>query len=72
MTTTATFPTSGAYVDALQDTARCFPDPELAGCVIRADKFGLPRPISGNFASVFTADTAPGRRLAIKCRRPPL
>lgn len=67
MTTTATFPTSGAYVDALQDTARCFPDPELAGCVIRTDKFGLPRPISGNFASVFTADTASGRKLAIKC-----
>jgi hypothetical protein len=67
VTATATFPTSGAYVDALQDTARCFPDPELAGCVIRTDKFGLPRPISGNFASVFTAETVAGRRLAVKC-----
>ena len=67
MTTTATFPTSGAYVDALQDTQRCFPDPELVGCTIRTDKFGLPRPISGNFASVFTADTTSGRRLAVKC-----
>ena len=59
--------TMGAYVDALQDTRRCFPDPELAGCLIRTDRFGLPRPISGNFASVFTADTASGRRLAVKC-----
>ncbi|MBS2964942.1 phosphotransferase [Actinocrinis puniceicyclus] len=67
MATMATFPTSGAYVDALQDTGRCFVDPELAGCVIRTDRFGLPRPISGNFASVFTADTAGGRRLAVKC-----
>jgi hypothetical protein len=67
VTTTATFPTSGAYVDALQDTQRCFTDPELVGCVIRTDRFGLPRPISGNFASVFTADTTTGRRLAIKC-----
>ncbi len=67
MTQTVTFPTSGAYVDALQDTKRCFPDPELAGCLIRTDKFGLPRPISGNFASVFTADTTSGRRLAVKC-----
>lgn len=67
MTSTATFPTSGAYVDALQDTRRCFTDPELVGCVIRTDRFGLPRPISGNFASVFTADTTTGRRLAIKC-----
>ncbi len=67
MTTTATFPTSGAYVDALQDTQRCFTDPELVGCTIRTDRFGLPRPISGNFASVFTADTVAGRRLAIKC-----
>lgn len=67
MTTTATFPTSGAYVDALQDTQRCFSDPELVGCAIRTDRFGLPRPISGNFASVFTAETASGRRLAVKC-----
>lgn len=67
MTATATFPTSGAYVDALQDTRRCFTDPELADCVIRTDRFGLPRPISGNFASVFTADTTTGRRLAVKC-----
>jgi len=62
-----TFPSSGAYVDALQDTRRCFVDPELVGCTIRTDRFGLPRPISGNFASVFTADTTAGRRLAIKC-----
>jgi hypothetical protein len=62
-----TFPSSGAYVDALQDTRRCFVDPELVGCTIRTDRFGLPRPISGNFASVFTADTTSGRRLAIKC-----
>lgn len=62
-----TFPSGGAYVDALQDTRRCFVDPELVGCTIRTDRFGLPRPISGNFASVFTADTTTGRRLAIKC-----
>src|SRR5262249_39997059 len=67
VTPPATFPTSGAYVGALQDTQRCFTAPELVGCVIRTDRFGLPRPISGNFASVFTADTTTGRRLAIKC-----
>ena len=67
MSTVVTFPSSGAYVDALQDTQRCFVDPELVGCTIRTDRFGLPRPISGNFASVFTADTTGGRRLAIKC-----
>jgi hypothetical protein len=67
MSTVVTFPSSGAYVDALQDTRRCFVDPELTGCTVRTDRFGLPRPISGNFASVFTADTTSGRRLAIKC-----
>ena len=67
MTTTVTFPTSGAYADALQDTRRCFPDPELAGCEIRLDRFGIPRAISGNFASVFRARTAAGRDVAIKC-----
>lgn len=67
MTNATTFPTSGAYVDALQDTRRCFIDPELVAATIRTDRFGLPRPISGNFASVFTAQTTAGRRLAVKC-----
>jgi uncharacterized coiled-coil protein SlyX len=63
----ATYPTGADYVEALQDTWRCFRDPELIGCSVRTDNFGIPRPISGNFASVFMAHTATGRKLAIKC-----
>jgi hypothetical protein len=67
MSAIATYPTGADYVEALQDTWRCFRDPELIGCSVRTDNFGIPRPISGNFASVFMAETAGGRKLAIKC-----
>ena len=67
MTTTATHPTGADYVLALQDTRHCFRDPELAGCAVRADALGLPRAISGNFASVFRGETVAGRAVAIKC-----
>jgi hypothetical protein len=66
-TAIAAFPSGGDYVDALQDTARCFRDPHLVGCSIELTKLHLPRAISGNFASVFVATTAQGRRFAVKC-----
>jgi hypothetical protein len=67
VSTLATYPTGADYVEALQDTRRCFNDPELVGCSVRTNSLGIPRPISGNFASVFTAETAGGRKLAVKC-----
>ncbi|HWO66657.1 MAG TPA: hypothetical protein VNO31_42170 [Umezawaea sp.] len=61
------FPSGAAYVEALQNTALCFDDPELKGARVELDKLHRPRAISGNFASVFSVTAANGRRYAIKC-----
>jgi hypothetical protein len=61
------FPSGAAYVEALQNTALCFDDPELKGASVELDKLHRPRAISGNFASVFSVTAVNGRRYAIKC-----
>lgn len=61
------FPSGGKYVEALQNTNLCFRDPDLKGARPAFDGLGLPRPISGNFASVFSLTTSSGRRYAVKC-----
>lgn len=62
------YPSGADYVEALQNPGVCFRDEKLKLSQVRLDKLGRPRPISGNFASVF-ALTAPtnGEKLAIKC-----
>ncbi|MFJ6676098.1 hypothetical protein ACIQMJ_33780 [Actinosynnema sp. NPDC091369] len=60
-------PSGATYVEALQDTALCFRDTDLAGAEVRVDALGRPRAISGNFASVFSLTVADGTRYAIKC-----
>ncbi|MFF1692955.1 hypothetical protein ACFVXC_04925 [Streptomyces sp. NPDC058257] len=62
------FPSGAEYAEALQHTQLCFRHPELQGARPELTKLGLPRAISGAFASVFslTSDTS-GRRYAIKC-----
>jgi len=61
------YPFGSEYQEALQNTARCFKDPVLAGGSPITDALGLPKPISGNFASVFTIRAADGKRWAVKC-----
>lgn len=61
------FPTGAEYVDALQNTSVCFDDFDLKGAQPDFDKFGRPKPISGNFASVFALTSAAGNRFAVKC-----
>ncbi|HEV2635566.1 MAG TPA: hypothetical protein VGX23_10505 [Actinocrinis sp.] len=61
------FPTGGRYVEALQHTRLCFQDPVLREAVVTLDRLGMPRPISGNFASVFALTEPGGRRYAVKC-----
>ncbi|MEJ2857907.1 MULTISPECIES: hypothetical protein [unclassified Saccharothrix] len=61
------FPTGATYVDALQDTALCFRDTDLAGAEVQLDALGRPRAISGNFAVVFSLTVADGTRYAVKC-----
>lgn len=62
------FPSGGDYAEALQHTHLCFRHPELKGARPELTKLGLPRAISGAFASVFSLTSATsGRRYAVKC-----
>lgn len=61
------YPTGGQYREALQNTKLCFRDPALAGGDVTMDQLGMPKPISGASASVFTIRNADGRRWAVKC-----
>src|SRR6266508_78270 len=61
------FPSGAQYREALQNTSFCFQDPDLRGGTPELDPRGLPRPISGNFASVFNIAAHDGRRWAVKC-----
>lgn len=61
------YPTGGQYQEALQNPTVCFKDSALAGGKPTVDRLGLPKPISGNFASVFMIAGADGKRWAIKC-----
>lgn len=61
------YPTGGQYREALYNTRFCFKDPALAGGEVALDGLGLPKPISGASASVFTISGTDGRRWAVKC-----
>jgi hypothetical protein len=62
------FPSGADYAEALQHPQLCFQHPELKGARPELTKLGLPRAISGAFASVFSlTSTSSGQRYAIKC-----
>ncbi|MBR7833059.1 hypothetical protein KDL01_07280 [Actinospica durhamensis] len=63
----ANFPSGGDYAAALQNPVVSFSDGDLRGGKPELTKLGIPRAISGNFASVFAVTTADGRRFAVKC-----
>ena len=54
------------YQEAVQHPRRCFNDPELRQGTPQLDSLGLPRPITGGFASVYQF-TCGGRRYAVRC-----
>src|SRR6266540_1496371 len=60
-------PSGAQYREALQNTSFCFQHSDLRGGTPELDPLGLPRPISGNFASVFNIAAHDGRRWAVKC-----
>lgn len=61
------YPTGGQYRDALYNTSLCFKDLALKGSVVDLDKLGMPKLISGNFASVFTVRNSANQKWAVKC-----
>ncbi len=55
------WPTQLEYQEALAFPTRCFTDPELAGAqAAEHGLFGLPQPITGNFANVYRLKSAAG------------
>ena len=60
-------PTAADYRDAIQEPQGCFADQQLRAAQVVTDELGLPRPISGNFASVFEVIGADQRRYAVRC-----
>lgn len=63
----ANFPSGADYVAAMQNPGVSFRDADLRGAKPDLNKLGMPKPISGNFASVFSLTAADGQRYAVKC-----
>jgi hypothetical protein len=61
------YPTGGQYRDALYNTDLCFKDSGLKGSTVNTDSLGMPKLISGNFASVFTVRGSNYQCWAVKC-----
>jgi hypothetical protein len=67
------WPTQIHYQDALQDPARCFSDPRLrAARPVDIMPYGLPRPITGQFANVYRLECADGKHVAARLFLTPL
>lgn len=60
-------PSNGDYVQALQHPNACFCDQELKTGTVQSTSLGMPKAISGNFASVFSITSSSGKRYAVKC-----
>ena len=60
------WPTPQEYNEAIQNPRLNFADPELAAGTVETTALGLPRPITGNFASVYRLHCS-GRDWAVRC-----
>jgi hypothetical protein len=67
MTMPRGLPTGFQYQEAMQHPERCFSDPDLRSASFERMTMGLPKMISGNFASVFPVTSASGHKYAMKC-----
>ena len=60
------WPTPQDYNEAIQNPAFTFSDPELQSGSCEVTHLGLPKPITGNFASVYRLHCQ-GRDWAVRC-----
>jgi len=60
------WPTPQMYNEAIQDPSRCFVDAELQSASAVLNAIGLPRPLSGAFATVYRLSSQE-RHWAVKC-----
>ena len=61
------YPGAAEYQRALQHPDLCLSDPDLAAGAADLSPLGLPRAVSGNFASVFALTCPDGRRFVVRC-----
>lgn len=61
-----TWPNPNQYAEAIQNPKLSFADPALQRGTVLLNKYQLPRPISGNFATVFEVQ-GEGRKWAVRC-----
>ncbi len=71
-TTAMGWPTPQEYNEAIQNPRSAFADPELKASQPILTPMGLPRPISGGFASVYQLVTEEQRTYAVRCFLPRL
>jgi hypothetical protein len=60
------WPSHTDYQDSIQNPHICFEDAELKESEVKCDMLGLPKVMSGNFASVYSVKSSQGR-YAIRC-----
>ncbi|HSH93883.1 MAG TPA: hypothetical protein VK968_07040 [Roseimicrobium sp.] len=63
---TSNWPSHTDYQDSIQNPHICFEDEVLKTSEVKVDMLGLPKVMSGNFASVYSVTTG-GDRWAIRC-----
>lgn len=60
------WPTPADYQEAIQNPKSCFADPELRSGSPTLDRLGLPKPVTGGFASVYEMQCA-RKKYAVRC-----
>jgi hypothetical protein len=60
------WPAMADFQEAIQNPGLCFSDPELQQGLPVLNKLGLPKPVTGSFASVYQVDCG-GRIYAVRC-----
>ncbi len=61
------WPTAQHYFESVQNPQLCFRDPELQTGAVATNALGLPKPITGAFASVYQLKSRTGRPWAVRC-----
>lgn len=64
---TGVWPTPQDYNESVQQPQICFSDLELRRCRVEINHLGLPRPMTGAFASVYRLSNLSGTSWAVRC-----
>src|ERR1700730_5314713 len=65
------WPSPQDYNEAIQNPSSCFQDRELIGLSPQMTSLGLPKPATGNFATVYNLSGS-GHEFAVRCFLHPL